>query len=661
MKTKSWFTVDDFAKLEGVSTAAIHKRIKRGAIKAEFLKRESRQAGGYRYSIHAGALSAEAKMRMEVFSVTAGAERETIKKRKERKDKGSSSVPAHIIVKTAAVITMKRVSSPNKLKRNGYGYKEGWDYFKDICLEEKIKPVGYRRFLDLVKPFVDKEVQRLNNKGVVKFRNENELVLLHDHSVWEPMQFIQNDHTQFDCVCIHEGKIIRPWAAFHGSVGDRIVYYPTIVERPDSFSLADNIANFVLQYGLSRKPVLYKSDHGKAQKSKLMTDNKTSVELRPYKLEERHEKIMRLMGIGLSHEKGIIENMGMVESHSTVKLPRTKWLERTFGIGGTMEWFKDRPEYTGRNYREKPEGLEKRIKNREIWTSEEMVDYVIGEIDKYNNRFHSAIKKERGGRFAIPADYDVDLEYFRTDARALRAFGGYYPKSMNDVIKIFNSEEFAKSIKTELYSPMWARKVYEICGWESRPLPARETLSMLAMKAVERTVHNYGILINNNAYINMKLRRYIGEKVVVRYSPDNITKIREQSGKEVIFIKEIAVFERVSEKFICIAEPHPRVVTETHAYGYAKTFIRARADEMKELIETRKITTEYAKGKIEADKRPTNIVGIQPNREIAALRLKEATILKKHKSENKKKEKVELITELEDLYGTKIKIEGGES
>jgi len=653
-----WLTTDRAARLEGYSERTIQRRIKSGYYSKALTRKKSKPNGGYYYEIHISALS-EAAQSLVISNLSpVDNKKEVAPNRKPRADKGTSKVPAHIIYRAAAIITMAKTSSPNKLKK-GFGYKEGYRFFLDICKEEKVKPVSYRRFIDLTKPFVDTEIQKYNNKGGIKFRNDHEMVLRHDYSIYEPMQFIQNDHSQFDVLCMHEGKIIRPWAAFHNSVGDRILSYPTIVERPDSFSLADNLSNFVLKYGLSQKPVIYKSDHGKAMKSRLMTKNEVKeIELKPFKLEEQHELVMKLMGIGLSHEKGLIQNLGLVETHSTVRLPRTKLIERQFGIGGTMEWFKDRTEYTGRKYEEKPERLEKLVKSRAIWTSEEMVDYVIAKVDELNRRAHAGIKSECSGKFAVPHTLNLDLKYFQESELVNKAFAGYIPQSMADVYRILNDAEWSKKqLGCELYSPLWRRKVFELCGWQSRALPSRETLAMLSMKAEIRTVHKYGILINNNAYINLKLQHYIGQKVVIRYSPDNLIKIREQSGKEVIFIKEIAVFELAKEKFICIAEPHPRTITGIHAEGYARTFIKARAEQNKEIIKAKKITSRIAEDNENITHRPTQIIQLNTAREIAA---KEMKVVKQQAAEQKKAEKAlkeSFEKELSEIYGTPIKTE----
>jgi hypothetical protein len=654
------------ARLEGVSLRAIQKRIQKGIYPPQSLKRESLERGHFTYKIHLSALSPNAQIALLQEDVQETVSEQEFKERKKRSDAGTTKCDEKLLFRAAAIITTARASSLGQVTGDKqYGYNKGYKFFKEVCEEENLPVVSYRRFIDLVKGWVDKEVQLKENLGTVNYKNKRQMTLQCDYSVYEPMQFLQNDHTQFDVLCMHDGKVLRPWASFHVSVGDRILSYPTIVERPDSYSLADNLVNFVFRYGLSQRPVIYKSDNGKAQKSRLMTNegNFEDIELSKFDLEERHERALRLMNIGMSHEKGLIQNLGMVESHSQARMPRTKLIERQFGIGGTMEWFTDRKEYTGRKYEEKPEALYKIMKKGDIWSSEEMVEYVISQIDKYNARFHQGIKSEASGRFAVPHIYSLDVKDFQDNLLYLKFAGGLIPESMHDVVSLFNNAEWAKTeLKCELYSPLWRRRCFEICGFSSRALPGRETLAMLAMTSIERTVHSYGIVINNNPYMSLKLNPYRNRKVIVRYSPDNIVRIREQSGKEKLFIKEIYVFEKSEnareEKFITIAQPHPHVVMGISPQGYAKTFLTERSVEMNTISKAQKITNQIAQQKEEEKEQTTrlNLIQLTPIREKAALDLKKAREDKQQKEMLKEMEDQDLEQELSQLYGKPVKI-----
>lgn len=642
----TFITLEEAAKLSGINYNTLRSRLQRGKYPEWAVKKQSRPTGGFEYLI--------VKELVLCQDVTAPASTEIpqeLKERKERKDKFSTSVNHQLLFDAAAVVTTAKASSPGRLKK-GFGYKQGYRWLTQKCEELNEKVVTYRRFIDLVKPLVDKQAQELNNLGVIRFKNKKQLFLNHDYSVYEPMQFLQNDHTQFDCMCLHDGKVIRPWAAFHVSLGDRVLSYPTIVERPDSYSLADNIVQMVMRYGLSNREVMYKSDHGKAQKSRLMTRNGfEDVQYKGFDLEERHHHAIKLLGLGSYFDKGLIQNLGMIETHSLPRQPWTKLVERQFGIGGTMEWFVERKEYTGRKYEEKPEQLEKWIKNKWLWTSEEMIDYVIEKVDCYNNSRHSAIEKESSGKWAVPVSYDLDIEYFQNNAKFLQLNGGAIVQDMSEVYNILNDKDFAKKeLKTEIYSPLWRRRVYELCGWVSRPVPNKETLAMLTMNAVERVAHNYGINLNGLLYINYDLIPHTGKKLIIRYSPSNITRIKEQSGKERLFISEIYVFERTKqgEKFLGIATPHPRVVHGLAPVGYAKTFLSIRNEHMKQTQTTLRIAQE-AINKVADEKEKTftpEIIELKSFREQAATKMSKA-IEQKKEAEAKK---VDEQTEIEQLY-----------
>lgn len=659
-------TTEVAARLERLPLKTIQMRIYRNKYPSWALKKEARESGGYMYEINIEALSTEAQSlyRPPITPLDDAPPQkgEESGVRKRRSDAGTTGTDEEILFRCAAKISVIRVSSSKRIKKNTGALQVYNNLYIPYCDEKKIKTVSYRQFLNLVNPFIDEEVKKKANLGEVRYKNEQQMVLQHDYSVYEPMQFIQSDHSQFDVICIHNNKILRPWAAFHNSIGDRMLNYPTIVERPDSYSLADNLTNFVFRMGLSSSEVIYKTDNGKAMKSRLMTkEGFKDVEYKGFDLEERHLQALKLMGIGTAADKGLLQNLGMIEMHSQSRQPRTKLIERQFGIGGTMEWFKDRPEYTGRRYEEKPEKLEKLIKSGNIWTSEEMVDYVINKVDEYNNRTHQGIRKERKGRFAIPHLYDISLEYFQTSRKFLKAFKGIIPQNVNEVIRIFNDPVFAKDeLGTKLYSPNWMRRIYELCGWMSRPIPAKETLAMLTMKAEERMVHPYGISINSLQYINYKLQPYIGQKVVCRYSPSNIIRIQEQSGKEKIFIKEIYVFcIKDNEEFVCTAEPHPATVSGVKATGYAKAFISVRNKNYKEVSKAQKITSEIAEGKENTSEVTTPVIALNSFRDMAAKEMDKDIKSKRQQEKVKKLVNNHLENKLSDIYGTTIKIEEG--
>lgn len=651
------------ARLEGMNYYSFLKRIQRGKYPEAAIKKIARENGGFKYEINVSALSVTAHEAVNGNQDSGSSDNyEERKVRKERSDKGSTKIDGNLLIHAAAEVTQARASSPKLLKKN-FGYKKVYRKFITWTNE----PISYRRFIDLVKPFVDKQAQKLVNLGPVRYKNSETMKALCDYSVYEPMQMIQSDHTQADVLCVHEGKVIRPWMAFHNSVGDRYLNYPTICERPDSYSLADNLVNFVFRCGLSRKESIYKTDNGKAMLSRVMTKDGRfeDVAYKGYNIEERHLSAMRLMGLGTMADKGTLQNLGLIETHSLGRQPWTKQIERQFGIGGTMDYFTERPEYTGRKYEEKPERLAKMMKNKTIWSSEELVDFIIDKIDDYNNRRHSAVELERKGKFAVPHLYDLDLDYFQTNARVLDLFRGLIVENMNEVYRIFNDPVFAKDeLSTEIYSPSWVKKIYELCGWQSRAIPPKETLAMMTMPVKENcTIHPYGINLNGLQYINYKLQPFIGRKANIRYSPSNVIRIKEQSGKEKLFIKEVYVFLTKSvkgksiEDFICIAEPHPRVVQGLSPQGYAKTFISIRNKEYQETSRAAKITSNVMGDRESLTEVGAPIFSLNPFRDQAAKQLHTERENKKITEIQKAKNNAELEDELSAIYGTNIGIQ----
>ena len=515
---REWLDTVTVAKLEEMKSAdSINKRISRGYYNDLLIRKESRPTGGYYYMLHVSALSDRARKVLEEETHPSVPSQEGMLSefnfetgRKMRSDAGKTQTDEQLIFLSAAQISLKRKSSHDSLN-NGrlYGVKKVYNkYYLPKCKEKNAKPVSYRQFLNLVKPFVDVQIQKRVTLGSTAYEVKHELKHHHDYSIYEPMQFIQNDHSQYDVVCKLRSTVVRPWAGEHISMGDRVRAYPSLDTRPTSYTLAESLTNFILMFGLSRKGIIYDSDNGKQQKSRQMTwtDGHLDFEdtpLSPFNLEQKHIEAMKLIGIGTYSEKGLIQNLGMTETHPIARHPHEKAIERAFGIGGNMEWFVERPEYTGRKYQEKPEQLEKLIRSKMVWTAEEMIEFVIKEIDEYNHTMHQGIKSEASGKWAVPHTMDLNLEYFQTNERVLKLFRGYVPDSMNDVYRLLNDADWSKRIlDTEPYSPLWRRRVFELCGWVSRALPAKETLAMLTMKTRNGvSVHPTGIVINKMWYI----------------------------------------------------------------------------------------------------------------------------------------------------------------
>jgi hypothetical protein len=657
------------ARLEGINYKTLLQRIARDKYPEWAIKKTSRMNGGFRYEINLKALSLPAQENYGTNNIDGNNTGKTAaegKERKERSDKGSTKADESLLIKAAAMITQTKSSTHTNFRRN-FGYKKVYRQFTKESEEKGTEVVSYRHFVNMVKPMVDKEAQNLINLGPVRYKNLQQQKLLCDYSVYEPMQLIQSDHSQADAICIHDGKILRPWMAFHNSVGDRYLNYPTICERPDSYSLADNLVNFVFRCGLSDNEAIYKTDNGKAMLSRVMTKEGSFKDetYKGYNIEERHLAAMKLMKIAPMSELGTLQNLGMIESHSQGRQPWTKQIERQFGIGGTMDWFTGIKEYTGRRYQEQPEKLAKLIRDKNIWSSEEMVDFIISQVDDYNHRRHSAIEKERKGKYALPLNYELPLEYFQTNKNILTAFKGVIPEDIQEIIRIFNDPDFSKAeLHTDIYSPLWIRSIYNLCGWQSRAIPSKETLAMMIMPVKEDcTIHPYGINLKNLQYIHFKMGSYIGRKANIRYSPSNIIRIKEQSGKEKLFIKEVYVFlknfvkGKAVEEFLCIAEPHPLVVQGLSPQGYAKTFISIRNQQYKETSRAAKITSGAAMEKECTTEINTPVYGINTFRDQAANELNNEIKNKRSNELHKKNNNTELANELSEIYGQTIGIE----
>ncbi len=52
MNDKLWLTADEVAKIEGITTDGIIKRIRRGKYPPSLVKKIARDVGGYKYLLH---------------------------------------------------------------------------------------------------------------------------------------------------------------------------------------------------------------------------------------------------------------------------------------------------------------------------------------------------------------------------------------------------------------------------------------------------------------------------------------------------------------------------------------------------------------------------------------------------------------------------------
>lgn len=72
---------------------------------------------------------------------------------------------------------------------------------------------------------------------------------------------------------------------------------------------------------------------------------------------------------------------------------------------------------------------------------------------------------------------------------------------------------------------------------------------------VAKIVQKNGIEIRSQFFYNTKLKPFFLKEVIIKPTKNSFQKIKMHGKKEIILVKEIAVYEKDTEKFICIAKP----------------------------------------------------------------------------------------------------------
>ena len=518
--------------------------------------------------------------------------------------------------------------------------KQSYDDLSKGARADGKKWGSYGAFCRQVKPLIDSQMKRFAELGERKWRGVFEHTTRMDWSVFKPQELLANDHAELDLDFIdYDGKIRRLWGAFWESLGDRVSSYPTLVEQPNSWSIADALRTNIMMFG---KPSMALLDNGKPMKAKLLTGGKSDKELN-FDLDESHKDALKVFGIEWMW-KGMFENLDMKVTRSERFIPRSKPIERSFGRGRLADWFRAMPGYTGNNWVNKPGTHDDEVKRRRgLLHRDEVETFLHEKIDEYNRTAHRGIEKETQRDAGIPPALDVD--YFRQD-RIVSELKGFYPESLADVRTLLTTDDFAKSEwKVEVFSPFWRRRVWQLCGWNAVEMPA-STLSMLAMNYDERVVTTGGISIWSNLYWAAEMRKLIGEKVFIRWSGADVRKYLNDAGKTKYMLEAVYVFDR-SGKFICAAEPVLEMVRAQYSYTRMQEHLEENSHYRREMKEQIKLARRAVNGDADA-----KVFRIDSLKDEAAKSLEHAEVERKEKKEMKKVAKRKRVENGEDVATT---------
>ena len=379
-------------------------------------------------------------------------------------------------------------------------------YFK---FEEKAQELGWKypsyqtvaryiNYLMEVKRY--KNAHKLVEKGLRGYKNEVMMKASRDTSTVPVLGIVQGDGHTFDFWVKYtdpsNGKVkaIKPKMAAWIDTRSRVVMGSIMCKDVNSQIIKQSIIKLVYDYGV---PECILIDNGKDYTSEEMLGRKRS---------DRHG----LLSLD-SEAKGFYKSIGIKDDHRS--LPYQPWvkgpIERFFGTVCSMfsKWMAS---YTGtltgsRTAGKIKKNIPKMLERDELITMEEayaLFEKWLNEV--YHQREHSGLKRVK--------------------------------------------EKWKKPI--ELFK--YADERYAV------PAPPREFASMLLMKASGAYVRNIGIVRFGQEYMAPELAPYIGEKVNIKWNPDDVTKIHvyTKEGKKIC--------EAASQELLLMYSKVPQKRLEEH-------------------------------------------------------------------------------------------------
>jgi len=91
-----------------------------------------------------------------------------------------------------------------------------------------------------------------------------------------------------------------------------------------------------------------------------------------------------------------------------------------------------------------------------------------------------------------------------------------------------------------------------------------DTTPQSVMLPMRKIVHKNGVMIKNIQYYDPKLFPYISKEVTIRLHIGSIIKIKDYKNQETLLVKEVSIFEKDTDKFICIAKPCHKIYPKSN-------------------------------------------------------------------------------------------------
>ncbi len=198
---------------------------------------------------------------------------------------------------------------------------------------------------------IPKDVDMLERHGRKMYDDRAVPDTIRDVTCLAPYELIEGDHHQMDCACLMpDGKVIFPWlTAWRDPATGKVMSW-ALVSQPSSDSINYILRKMILKYGLPGEVFI---DNGKDYKARRFMGTKKD----PGKINQGLEGLYKLLGIEVTCARNYNGKEKTIENWFKV-------LEDEFG--------KYQKGYRGKNTLNRPEGVDKKLKNKDVMTFAEL-------------------------------------------------------------------------------------------------------------------------------------------------------------------------------------------------------------------------------------------------------------------------------------------------
>jgi transposase InsO family protein len=366
--------------------------------------------------------------------------------------------------------------------------------------------------------------------GVEDYRLKRQHAMKINYSHLEPCELISGDNKLVDIIVMSEDgrSVFRPWLSAWYDLGTRRFVYE-ISKSANSESVANSLVKAILEWGIPKE---INHDRGSDYLSNMVKN----------------------FAKALSLEKRI----------SKRKLARAKPIESFFNVLDNL--LIDLPGATGNKYSEMPERTKKMLLNFTKINNE--FDRNIKRLYERNCDFEVALNSDREGRIKSSKNRFMSISEFiqildeKLELYHNRVHRGLKKDRLGK--KVYNvtcDDELIKSMGERVNTPLGRYKYKVKKGF--KPVYARpEALAMFTTHFDFRIVMlQKGIAFNNEEYFDPRLKRFAGQRVMIRYT--NITSkvlyvfhsesLQKISDKKMITSQILQDLAK-PESFVCICE-----------------------------------------------------------------------------------------------------------